>query len=412
MKRGDRIRLTIDRPAAGGRMIARHDRTIVFVSNAIPGEIVEADVEKVQRGMAWAVARDVVERSPDRIDSPVDGACGGSVFAHIAYDRQRSLKSAIIDDSLRRLGRITLDAPVDVVASPVDGYRMRARLHARDGRLGFFREGTHSLCDPVSTRQLRDDTAEVIGRLESAWRGVPPGLIQAVEIAENIAATDRAIHLQLHPEANADPLASRVAVDGVTGATCSLGEDADTIELAGTPMILDTVRGARLERHVRSFFQGNRYLLEPFVDWVMTHVEAGPLVDLYAGVGLFSLAAAAKGITDITAVEGDRFAARDLTRNVAGTMTVLPIAVEQYASRGARPETMIVDPPRTGLSKDALARVLAVGSPMLVYVSCDIATLARDARGLIDAGYRITTARAFDLFPNTAHVETVMTFVR
>ena len=378
-------------------MLARHEGAIMFVSNAIPGEIVEADIEKVQRGIAWAVAREVVERSPDRVDSHVDGACGGSVFAHIAYERQRSLKSAIIEDSLRRLGRISLDAPVDVVASPVDGYRMRARLHARDGRLGFFREGTHSLCDPVSTRQLRDDTAEVIGRLESAWRGVPPGLIHEVEIAENIAATDRAIHLHLHPQANADPLASLVAVEGLTGATCSLGDEGETIELFGTPMVLDLVRGARLERHVRSFFQGNRYLLEPFVDWVMAQVEAGPLVDLYAGVGLFSLAAAAKGIADITAVEGDRCAARDLKRNAAGVITVLPIAVERFASRGARPGTLIVDPPRTGLSKEAMARVLAAGSPTVIYVSCDIATLARDARGLIDAGYRITTARAFDL---------------
>ena len=412
MKRGDRIRLTIDRPAAGGRMIARHDGAIVFVSNAIPGETVEADVEKVQRGLAWAVAREVVERSPDRLDSQVDGACGGSVFAHIAYERQRSLKSAIIDDALRRLGRITLDAPVEVVASPIDGYRMRARLHARDGRLGFFREGTHSLCDAASTRQLRHDTSDVLGRLEAAWRGVPPGVIQALEIAENIAATDRAIHVHLHPDANADPLAPLVAVEGITGASCSLGEDADTVELFGTPMILDTVAGARLERHVRSFFQGNRFLLEPFVEWVLMHVAAGPLVDLYAGVGLFSLAAAAKGIADITAVEGDQFAARDLKRNAGGAIRVLPIAVEQFASRGERPRTTIVDPPRTGLSKEALARVLALGSPTLIYVSCDIATLARDARGLIDAGYRITSARAFDLFPNTAHVETVMAFER
>jgi 23S rRNA (uracil1939-C5)-methyltransferase len=147
VNRGERYRLTIERPAAGGRMIARHDGAIVFVSGAIPGEVVDAEIEKVQRGTAWAATREVLERSPDRLDGAPDGACGGSVFAHIAYGRQRQIKSAIIDDALRRIGRITLDSPAEVVASPVDGYRMRARLHMRNGRIGFFREGTHSLCD-------------------------------------------------------------------------------------------------------------------------------------------------------------------------------------------------------------------------------------------------------------------------
>src|SRR5688572_22303513 len=154
MNRGERYRLTIERPAAGGRMIARHEGAIVFVSGAIPGEVVEAEVEKVQRGTVWATARQIVEPSPDRVEAP-EGACGGSVFAHIAYDRQRQIKSAIIEDAFRRIGRIPLDSPTDVVGSPIDGYRMRARLHVANGRIGFFREGMHSLCDAAPTRQLR-----------------------------------------------------------------------------------------------------------------------------------------------------------------------------------------------------------------------------------------------------------------
>ena len=138
MVRGDRLRLTIERPAAGGRMIARHDGAIVFVSGAIPGEVVDAVVEKVQRGVVWAATREVLERSPDRVDDAPAGACGGSVFAHIAYERQRQIKAAIIEDALRRIGHITLDASVDVAGSPIDGYRMRARLHVRSGKIGFF----------------------------------------------------------------------------------------------------------------------------------------------------------------------------------------------------------------------------------------------------------------------------------
>jgi tRNA/tmRNA/rRNA uracil-C5-methylase (TrmA/RlmC/RlmD family) len=139
-------------------------------------------------------------------------------------------------------------------------------------------------------------------------------------------------------------------------------------------------------------------------------------VDLYAGVGLFAVAAAASGSRDVAAVEGDRLAAADLKRN---TTTVTSVAaryqaVETFlAVEPTRPGvTMIVDPPRTGLSKDALKGLLHWMASKVVYVSCDVATFARDARGLIDGGYQLRELQAFDLFPNTAHVETVAVFAR
>ena len=411
MIRGERLRLTIERPAAGGRMIARHDGAIVFVSGAIPGEVVDAEIEKVQRGTAWAATREVLERSPDRVDGAPDGACGGSVFAHIAYERQRLLKSAIVDDAFRRIGRITLESPVEVAASPVDGYRMRARLHVRNGRIGFFREATHSLCDAAPTRQLRDDTIEVIRRLESSLAREPRQQVGDIEIAENIDASERAVHLELLPGGDASRLATVAQVEGVTGASCAHPESARTMELFGSTTVGDEILGARLDRHVRSFFQGNRYLLASFVEWVLPHVGKGSLVDLYAGVGLFSLTAKAAGAGPITAVEGDLFAARDLKRNAKGEITVVEMPVEQFRALGTT-AAVIVDPPRTGMSKEALARAVELNAPSLVYVSCDVATLARDSRVLLDAGYRITSARAFDMFPNTAHVETVIAFSR
>ena len=411
MNRGERLRLTIERPAAGGRMIARHDGAVVFVSGAIPGEVVDAEIEKVQRGTAWAATRDILERSPDRVDGAPDGACGGSVFAHIAYERQRQLKSAIVDDAFRRIGRITLESPVEVVASPVNGYRMRARLHVRNGRIGFFREGTHSLCEAAPTGQLRDDTIEVIRRLELSLTGEPRPQVGDIEIAENIDASERAVHLELLPDGDASRLAAVTQVEGVAGASCARPESARTMELFGSTTVTDQILGVRLERHVRSFFQGNRYLLAPFVESVLQHLGRGSLVDLYAGVGLFSLTAQAAGAGPITAVEGDLFAARDLKRNAKGEITVVELPVERFRARG-KTAAVIVDPPRTGMSKDALARAIELNAPSLVYVSCDVATLARDSRVLLDAGYRITSARAFDLFPNTAHVETVIAFSR
>ena len=413
MNRGERYRLTIERPAAGGRMIARHEGTIVFVSGAIPGEVVEAAVEKTQRGTVWAATRQVLEPSPDRVPAD-DGACGGSVFAHIAYQRQRTIKSEIIADAFRRIGRITLDAPVDVAASPIDGYRMRARLHVRGGRIGFFREGTHHLCDPAVTRQLRDDTIGAVRRLEASLASAPDGLITDIEISENVDASQRAVHLVLHPDAETAPLAPLVQVEGLTGASCAHGDGPRTIDLFGSPIISDRIGGVAFDRHVRSFFQGNRHLIEPFAEWVADSCTEGALVDLYAGAGLFSLSAERRrGCHPITAVEGDRFAARDLKRNAGGNITVMELPVEDFVSRSTeRVATTIVDPPRTGMSKAALARAIAIGSPRFVYVSCDVATLARDARVLLDAGYRIGTARAFDMFPNTAHVETVISFDR
>lgn len=414
MNRGDRVQLTVERPAAGGRMIARHEGAIVFVAGSIPGEVVEAEIEKVQRGTAWAITRRVLEPSADRIEGAPDGACGGSVLAHVAYERQTVLKAAIVEDTLRRLGRITLDAPIGITPSPIDGYRMRARLHVQGGRIGFFREGTHSLCDARATRQLREDSMDVIAALEGAMSMFTRPVVAEVELSENVAASERAVHLTLSPDADPSRLAAATKVAGLTGATCAPVNHPRTMELWGTPFVSDHVRGAMLTRHARSFFQGNRFLIDALVDHVIGAIDTAPILDLYAGVGLFSVAASASGKGRVTAVEGEVFSAADLKRNASGReITVVIDAVETFLphARG-QVQTVIVDPPRTGMSKSAIAGVIALRAPRLVYVSCDIATLARDARLLLDSGYRIVSTRAFDLFPNTAHVETVIAFAR
>jgi 23S rRNA (uracil1939-C5)-methyltransferase len=297
------------------------------------------------------------------------------------------------------------------VASAVDGYRMRARLHVRNGKIGFFREGTHSLCDAASTRQLRGDTMDVLAALEQALAREQPA-VSEIELSENIDATERACHLELLPNTDPSRLASATTLDGLTGVTCAPPDSPRTMELRGSPYVTDTIAGARLSRHVRSFFQGNRFLTGTLVEHVVASLDAGPVLDLYAGVGLFSLAAIASGRGPVTAVEGDRFSAADLARNAEGhNVRIKADSVEKFLGHGTgKFGSMIIDPPRTGMSKEAIAGALAVKSPRIVYVSCDIATLARDARVLVDAGYRMGTVRAFDLFPNTAHVETVTPF--
>jgi 23S rRNA (uracil1939-C5)-methyltransferase len=175
-----------------------------------------------------------------------------------------------------------------------------------------------------------------------------------------------------------------------------------------------------LRRHVRSFFQGNRYLLQALVDAVRAAVGAAPdeeVVDLYSGVGLFAVALAAGGWRRVVAVEGDRSSADDLLANARqfeDSLTAHAAPVEAYVRdrRAPAPATIVVDPPRTGLSREAAQAILAVAPRQLVYVSCDVATLARDARRVVDAGYELTSVRGFDLFPNTPHVETLATFSR
>lgn len=409
-------------------MIARHDGRVVLVAGAIPGERVRARVDRAERGVAYATVIEVVDASPDRRPVTGDPACGGCVFAHVAYPRQTHLKREIIVDAFRRIGKMTLDEPVAVEASPEHGYRMRARLHVRGRRLGFFREGTHELCDPAQTGQLLPETTRVLEQVGRELEAVDAAAVRSIELSENLTGAERALHFELRPQGPPPAVYSGVVrVAGVTGVTCQ-ALPADVVSLGGRPWVSDPVEalagrepdslgGVALRRRPTAFFQANRYLLPALVSRVAAWIGDGPVVDLYAGVGVFALTLAALGRTDLTAVEGDRVSAADLEENArpfGGRLRVERMAVETFlASRtGASVGTLLVDPPRTGMSRAAMRGVIAARARRVVYVSCDVATLARDVRRLIDAGYVLTHVEAFDLFPNTAHVESLAVLAR
>jgi 23S rRNA (uracil1939-C5)-methyltransferase len=418
----DRVTLQIEKPAAGGRMIARHEGAVVLVSGAIPGEIVEAEIEKVQRGTAWARTVSVRERSPDRVETTVDWMCGGNVFAHVSYPRQLTLKRQILDDAFARIGRLQVPSDLAVTASPPAGYRMRARLHVADGRLGFFREGTHQLCDAAITGQLLPPSLTALRALTRALGSEVLARVAEVELSENCPASERAVHLTLHEGAELPRLDAQPEVGGIRGISCSTRSSGRPLVLFGEPDVSDDLtiddagqRRVRVTRQAHAFFQGNRFLLSSLVRAVVDAVPDGRVIDLYAGVGVFSVPLAARGNNDVIAVEGDRVSAHDLKRNavaVAGGIEARHQSVERFLqSHGAeRVHTIIVDPPRTGMSKEALAGAIRLRPARLVYVSCDVATLARDARIIIDRGYRLSRMQAFDLFPNTGHVESLCVF--
>ena len=422
---GATITLDIEKPAAGGRMIARHGGQVVLVWGAIPGERVTARVERVGKGVAYAETLEVTSPSGDRRDAPADWRCGGNVFAHVAYERQRALKGEIIQDALGRIGRLPLGSSPPVVGSPESGYRMRARLHVKDGRLGFFREGSHDLCDAGGTGQLLPQTAAWLERVQH--RLGPGGLrgITSIELAENIPANERVCHLEVEGSVDVNALAALSMETGLTGLTAARVTRQGIERLAGSPTVTDVLhvtddvppRAVRLRRDVLAFFQGNRYLLRDLVRHVVGLVPAGPVVDLYAGVGLFGLSVAAAGASDITLVEGDPVSGADLEGNAApfsDRVFVRRSSVEEWLRALARPDvsTFIVDPPRTGMTKEAVSGIVAQRPERIVYVSCDVATLARDVRSFVDAGFELDAITGFDLFPNTAHVECVVVLQR
>src|SRR3954471_9290687 len=163
IERGARLTLEIEKPAAGGRMLARYAGQIVLVAGTIPGERVMARVERGGKGVAFADAEEILTASPDRRNAATDWRCGGNVFSHVAYSRQLALKTQIIQDAFVRIARMPLAAAPQVLESPEHGYRMRARPHVHHGRIGFFREGTHEICDAAATGQLLPATVDWIG---------------------------------------------------------------------------------------------------------------------------------------------------------------------------------------------------------------------------------------------------------
>ena len=410
------ITVAIEKPVAGGRMLARHEGQVVLVAGAIPGERVRVRIERVSKQLAFGSAVDVLESSPDRRAIDIDWACGGSFYAHITYDRQLRLKSEVIADAFARIAKLPLAVPVPVMPSQEHGYRMRARLHVRNGAYGFFREGTHDLCDAAATRQLLPGTVEALRRVQTTFAATH---ITSCELSENADASERAILLELAPSASVPQ-----PVDPIEGVSGLLFVDHQLGHLSvayGSPYVRDSIATSTgpvdLTHHVQSFFQGNRYMLPQLVTRVLAQIPEGTVTDLYAGVGLFAVALAGERRHAIIAVEGDRASARDLESNAAphgASVHVQHLSVESYLQRRGvqRTETLLLDPPRTGISTEAMSGIIGLKTGRVVYLSCDPATLTRDMKRLSEAGYHLEHIEAFDLFPNTAHIETLAVITR
>lgn len=423
---GPELFLTIEKPVAGGRMLARHDGQVVLVSGAIPGERVRAQVERGPRKVVFATTVEVIEASPHRREPACDPLCGGSAYAFITPDHQRTLKAEVIADAFRRIGRMPLEDIVDVAVSPEHEYRLRGRLHVRHGKAGLYLEGTHRLCDAGGSRQFRNDSLAVVAQVVDQL-GPDGADCDSIQLTETVAATSRVVHLEPAEgrHLDVDALATRWRpIDGLAGVT--VRSHGRVVRLAGEGRVTDTAvelcgddasaPDASWTRTAASFFQANRFLAGRLMLRVLAHARGARVVDLYAGVGLFSVGFAARGQA-VLAVEGDQISAADLEINASPwsrTLSIRQSSVEAALMTlppGAF-DTVVLDPPRTGTSRGTIAGILGLAPGRVVYVSCDPATLARDAALIRDGGYRLVSIEAFDMFPNTPHIESLAVFDR
>jgi 23S rRNA (uracil1939-C5)-methyltransferase len=427
LRRGDLVDVAIEKGVYRGRGLGRVDGRVVLVSRALPGERVRARVASAHAGYAEADLVDVLEPSPERRPAPCPhaGDCGGCAYQPLAPEAQVRLKEAILRESLARAGA-RFDGPVATTASAERGWRTRASLHfavAESGALtlGFRREGTRHVVPALGCLQLSETMARAARSLRDALATRGASLARALRGLELLEAPDgTALVATLDTVLDAsavgtlEPLGR--ATPGLTGFGVRAG-DGRTRWLHGDPHVEATILGLRLRAHAAAFFQGNRFLLEPLARDVVALVPEGeaPVLDLYAGVGLFALPLAARGAPSVAAVEGSAAAAEDARWNasrsgLAGRVRVVRDDVARaLAAMPARTgEAVVLDPPRAGAGPGVVDAIAAREPSVVVYVSCDPPTLGRDLARFGGLGYAPDTMHLFDLFPDTFHMETVV----
>ena len=368
----------IDAVGSDGEGIGRLDGKAVFVADTIPGDVAEVDIVTSKKRFARGRLVALASPSADRVPMPCRHAieCGGCTWQMAPRDLQAIWKQSAVEAALGRIGRFeSVEVRPIEMPGPAFGYRNRLDLHPSPDGPGFHRAGSHDL---------------VV--IAECLLGAPP----ITALLDEVLGRPTEGELTLRAGV-------RTGEAVIIGGGHARPQDA---------IITEIVAGIRFQISGRAFFQPNTDGAETLVRLVTD--AAGPgttLVDVFAGVGLFG-ATVGGGFADVVAIESSRTAVSDLRRNLPeGRVLAMPALPGLHAlDPGA--DVVIVDPPRTGLGPEVVGALVALGPPVLVSVSCDAATFARDARMLADAGYVLEWVRPVDQFPQTPHVETVSRFVR
>jgi 23S rRNA (uracil1939-C5)-methyltransferase len=369
---------TIEKLVYGGDGLARLDGRVVLTPYVLPGEIIQAYVERVKSDLFRGKLLQVLSPSPSRISPPCPYFlhCGGCHYQHATPEFQLEQKRSILREVLRRVGKIEYSDEIASIAGEPWAYRNRVQLHIANGAVGYFEQGSHSLCRighcTISSPLLNDAIAKLNHQA--------PSVTTTVELFTN--ETEIQVNV---PDQLPDPVRRSLESLGTTG-----------------PIVYN---GFRVSRN--SFFQVNRFLIDALVECAVAGATGATALDLYAGVGLFS-AQLADRFEHVTAVEASHSAIRDLRHNLQDRVAIQEAKTEEYLTHVENtPDFVLSDPPRTGLGKEVVRELARIRAPHLAIVSCDPATLARDLQGLLAAGYRIDKITLVDLFPQTFHIETV-----
>jgi len=385
---GPPVELTVTALAAGGDGVARDEGgRVTFVARTAPGDRLLARVTRATKSFAHAELLDVLQPSPHRVEPPcphfTDG-CGGCQWQHVTRAEQLRAKQAIVSGALRKLVGLTVHDIAD--PAPPLGWRRRARFHVAGGKVGLFALESHRVIAIDHCPQLEARLDAALGQV-AAWS--PPDGELALVVGH---AGDVAVGVG-KPWKAAARLVGKAAIRGVIAGDATYGDPVIELEpgLWGGPWEFAQASAA-----------GNAALIARTREAVGT--GAGRLVELYAGSG---------NITRALVADGWQVIAADVTapvKPVGAEHLVGPVA-DTLASLTGPVSALVLDPPRTGAA-DSLDDIVRLAPSVIAYVSCDVATLARDAERLVAAGYRATDAWPIDVMPQTAHIEVVMRLVR
>ena len=435
------MKLEIEKSVFGGSGLARFEGQTIFVPLTLPGETIEARMVRDRGSFAEAELLSILDPSPDRVPAPCPyyGACGGCQYQHADYPAQLTLKRSILAETLARAGLAALPEIATHAGEPW-GYRNRIRLHVdqHTHAVGYLRRGSHTLLPiaacPIAAPALQQAIpvlhAVLPAQRAGQWCAAATLFTNDAEDAMLLTCELRPGEQPRAPQWNAlcaalsEGIATLRGAALVTAATpprsrrrsrASSGSEEAADASAGTvvagwgePSLSYRANGHAYRVSNGAFFQGNRFLVDTLLTLATRDAEGETAWDLYAGGGLFTRALAER-FADVVAVEGSAVSAADLAHNVPGA-GLHDVSTQRFLAQTRRspaPDFILLDPPRAGLGLEGSRALAAVRSHSITYVSCDPATLARDLRVLVDAGYTSTELDLVDMFPQTAHLETV-----
>lgn len=412
----------------------------VFVPFTLPDECVEAKVVESRSGFVRAKLERVVIASPERVHPVCEyfGRCGGCHYQHIDYAAQLRFKADVLRETLRRTAKVDLEHEIRMHGSEPWGYRNRTRMrikHEPKFGLGYHRYNSHELFTvqhcPISSPLINRAIASIwsIGR-----EGGVPNMVHGVQFFANHDDRSLLAEIYVHPGSTAKDcigVASKLrtllpAVEGVVVFADSPVEDeprkpnptgvehSGVYDEFGSNHLAYEVAGHRYSVSGGSFFQTNRFLIDKLAHIVTGGCMGRTALDLYAGVGLFTLSLATS-FENVIAVEASPRSFSDLRANIPAHVMPIQTTVEKFLAENVpklEVELVVVDPPRVGLGEKTAQALGHISVSRVIYVSCDPATLSRDLRVLLGCGFRVEQIHLIDLFPQTYHIETVLQLVR